>query len=38
MKKKTQIDLNSDLKEEPELKNRCWSTLFGVICKDPEYG
>ena len=26
-----QIDLNSDLKEEPELKNRCWFTLFEPV-------
>ena len=27
-KKMFQTDLNSDLKEEPDLKNRCCSTLF----------
>ena len=26
-----QIDLDSDLKEEPDLKNRCWFTLFGLV-------
>ena len=26
-----QIDLNSDLKEEPDLKSRCWFTLFGPV-------
>ena len=26
-----QIDLNSDLREEPELINRCWFTLFGLV-------
>ena len=26
-----QIDLSSDLKEEPDLKSRCWLTLFGPI-------
>ena len=24
-----QIDLNIDLKEEPDLRSRCWFTLFG---------
>ena len=24
-----QKDLNSDLKEEPDLKSSCWFTLFG---------
>ena len=27
-------DLNSDLKEEPELKSRCWLTLFGLILQE----
>ena len=26
-----QIDLNSDLKEEPDLKSRCWFTLFEPV-------
>ena len=26
-----QIDLNSDLKEEPDLKSRCWFTLFELV-------
>ena len=25
-----QIDLNSDLKEQPSLKNWCWFTLFEI--------
>ena len=28
MKKIFQIDLNSDLKEEPDFKSGCWFTLF----------
>ena len=28
-----QIDLDSDLKEEHELKSRCWFTLFGPVMK-----
>ena len=31
MKKLFQIDLNSDLKEEPDLKSRCWFTLFEPV-------
>ena len=30
-----QIDLNSDLKEEPYLKSRCWFTLFEPIMPGP---
>ena len=26
-----QIDLDSDLKEEPDLKSRCWFTLFQPV-------
>ena len=26
-----QIDLDSDLKEEPDLKDRGWFTLFGPV-------
>ena len=26
--KMCQINLNSDLKEEPDLKSRCWFELF----------
>ena len=32
-----QIDLNIDLKEEPDLRSRCWFTLFGRQCKGSEY-
>ena len=28
-----QIDLDSDLKEEPDLKGRCWFTLFRPVMK-----
>ena len=32
MKKKMfQIDLDSDLREEPDLKSRFWFTLFGPV-------
>ena len=26
-----QIDLDSDLKDEPDLKSRCWFTIFGQV-------
>ena len=26
-----QIDLDSDLKEKPDLKSRCWFTQFGPV-------
>ena len=26
-----QIDLDSDLKEQPDLKSKCWFTLFGPV-------
>ena len=25
------INLNNDVKEEPDLKSRCWFTLFGPV-------
>ena len=31
IKKMFQINLNSDLKEEPDLKSRCWFTLFEAV-------
>ena len=31
MKKMFQIDLESDLNEEPDLKSRCRFTLFGTV-------
>ena len=31
IKKMFQIDLNSDLKEEPDLKSRCYSTLLESV-------
>ena len=30
-KKMFQIDLNSDLKEEPDLNGKCWFTLFELV-------
>ena len=30
-KKMFQIDLDSDLREEPDLMSRCWFTLFGPV-------
>ena len=33
-----QIDLKSDLKEEPDLKSRCYFTLFELVMPgDREY-
>ena len=31
------IDLNSDLKEEPNLKSSCCITLFEPVMPDPGY-
>ena len=31
MKKMFQIDLNSDLKKDPDLKGRCWFALFKMV-------
>ena len=36
VKKIFQIDLDIDLKEEPDLKSRCWFTLVGSVI--PECG
>ena len=44
--KRFQVDLNSDLKEESDLKSRCWFTLFELVIPGswigmnllPEYG
>ena len=32
-----QIDLNSDLKEEPDLKSKRCCALLELVCQDPEY-
>ena len=29
--KMLQIDLDSNLKEEPDLKSKCWFTLIGPV-------
>ena len=31
VKKMFQIDFNSDLKEQPHLKSRCWFSLFESV-------